>query len=319
MNAASRLLIAVFITLFIAGCGHKAPPVWDIPVNLPAPESIYAIYSDGGVTISWDYPSEAARHVSAFSVSVYNGPALVRTVTVKGNEYKDADGGKYSYSVSSLGSHKSSQSLATDIIRMPQDGSTLMASTGVIASMTLDGLSLRWDQVKGAAGYSVYRKVSGQKNYKKLTRKPLKSAKYIDRGFVALGKDVLYQVRASGMSSISEGSVYDEGAAPVPFEATTQLLIPIAPEGLELTSSAGSVLLYWTEHPDYWASQYRVYRSKDGGEFVGMALTLTPAYVDNAAGEGINAYRVHYVGPSGAEGPGSSVVRVSLPEGTVIK
>lgn len=319
MKPIGRTLTAFILAFALSACGHKIMPVWDIPSTLPSPTELSAVYSGQGVTLSWQYPPELMKHTRGFEVTVLSGDFFVRTVMVNGTEYSDPEGGAYNYRVKPVAVHGSSEVQSTGDIGRPAGDRELAAPGGLIAMMGLKGLKLVWDPVEGASGYSVYRKAVGDKSFRRITGKPTTATEFVDGGFLDLGGQAAYRVRASSQVRTEDGSLFAEGPASADYVTGSELLVPIAPEGLEYTLNEGSVLLYWRERTDYWAKKYRVYRSTNGGEPVELSVTLTPAYLDTTAGPGEHVYQVFYVGPTGIEGHGSPVVRVSIPKRAVIK
>jgi len=319
VRKAYAFITVAVLCVFLAGCGRKAPPSWLEPEELPAPGAITAYYKAGGVSISWDYPDALQPFIKGYVVKAYKGGVLAGSRVTRTPDYSDSEGGVYSYRVAVVGKRKGAKAGFSPVFSSPSLKG-LRAPVGLGAAMTAEGLKLSWNNMKGVDSYRIYRQIKGTGSDDRNPGTPVKSTSFVDSNpEIREGQALLYRVRAvrevhgPGVTSIAEGPVSS------PLEAGEDIFRPGAPKGLDLTTSGGKVLVFWDENPEKWIHGYRIYRSAGGGGFRDIGDSKVPAFKDIPKTKGEFAYRIHAMGPGGIESPPGAVVRVSMPEGTVLK
>jgi len=188
--------------------GHLGPPsnpvwvYWDTPLN--PPKLVKGEQGDKRVDLSWE-PLEGASGYNvyrrgedeSFSTKPLNNEPLLEThftdLSVENEK-------KYIYSVRTLRrvvktevEGKGSQEVAVTPTDMIPPGSPV----GLVAIPLKNGVELSWRKNTEAdlLGYHVYRRKSGEQDFKRLTETPLTKESYLDTE-VELGQDYEYAVTA---------------------------------------------------------------------------------------------------------------------------
>jgi len=312
-------MIAAAVCFLLAGCGRKAPPVWLEPDEFPAPRGLVAVFTEGGVSITWEFPAELKPFIRGYVVEALMNGVLVGSIVTHGTEYSDPEGGAYSYRVGVLGQRNGAKAGFSPAVASPSiEG--LGPPDGLGAAMTAEGLKLSWKDMRGVDAYRVYRQIKGTGSDEKGQASKVKDTSFLDSNPEILkGQVLLYRVRAIRELNVDGVRSIAQGPASRPLETRDSLFTPDSPRGVDITASGGKVLVYWDESPEKWINGYRVYRSTPGGSFRKLGDSKVPAFKDIPEGSGEFAYRVHAMGPGGIEGPPGAVVRVSMPQGTVLK
>ena len=186
--------------------GHPGSPsnpvwvYWDAPLN--PPKSVKEEQGDKRVDLSWE-PVEGASGYNvyrrgedeSFSSSPLNREPLLEThftdLSVENEK-------KYIYSVRTLRrvvktdlEGKGSQEVAATPTDMIPPGSPM----GLVAIPLKNGIELNWRKSPESdlLGYNVYRRKSGEQDFKRLTETPLTKETYLDTQ-VELGQDYEYAV-----------------------------------------------------------------------------------------------------------------------------
>ena len=166
---------------------------------------------------------------------------------------------------------------------------------------------LTWSAVQGATSYCIERGANNGRGFDRIGTVTGSSTSYSDS---RVDYCVLYKYRLcarndeggwSGYSATDSASTYDQGKGAVP---------PQAPSGLAAAAGSNSAFLTWSGTPH--ATSYNVRRSflTNKQNFVTIANTETPAFLDsNLINGNIYYYSVSAVNGFG-QGPGSAVISV---------
>lgn len=171
--------------------------------------------------------------------------------------------------------------------RLTSGFAALPAPTGLVVKGSADtSVSLAFDAVAGATGYSVYRAPGGGGTFTRITGAPITATAYTDTG-LSPGTTYAYQVRAVSSSGT-------EGAASSPVSATTtgHAPPPSVPGNLTVSgTTASSVSLSFTASPG--AAGYNVYRSATAG---GTASKVNPTLLSGTTftDSGLSAATTYY-------------------------
>lgn len=158
--------------------------------------------------------------------------------------------------------------------------------TPVVSSITgtSKGVEVKWNEIKFADSYNVYRKQPGSKW---TLLESVKGTSYTDTT-AKNGKTYIYTVRACNEKTISAYKLSAE------FKCIDKIAFSSA------TATAKGVKLQWNKNTS--ASSYYIYRSVDGAKFVKYAVVkgnATTAYTDTKVESG-KSYRYRVRGVSGS-------------------
>lgn len=166
---------------------------------LGRPESIKVSNVDGGPKISWNAVGGATKY-KVFRKTGSESWSCVKSTT--GTSMKDTSalaGVEYAYTVSAVASGYNESGVKktfnsdynrNGVVNIFVDEVKVSALTN-----TSDGITLKWKRVDGAAGYYVYRKISGG-SYKKIASVGKNKASYTDTVKLTNGSVYDYAVRA---------------------------------------------------------------------------------------------------------------------------
>lgn len=168
------------------------------------------------------------------------------------------------------------------------------APTGLMVSVESGKLSLMWQPVAAATGYSVKR--SDTPGTKFLTIGTTAGCTWLDEK-VSAGSTYVYIVSASNEAG--------EGDDSAPAQATLSLPPPAAPSGLAAEPRPGQISLAWSPSPG--ATSYTVKRAVEpAGSLTPIGKADATSFVDGGANPGTSyRYVVTATGPGG-ESPDSA-------------
>lgn len=232
------------------------------------PERVTATNASGSVKITWS-EVEGAKNYYVYRSTVYEGalPELIKELPAGSLNYTDEDVRCGETVVYTVRAH---------------DGEKLSGSSAPIKNMYLDapliksiacsytGVTFSWNGVKGAEGYRVYRKASGDKGWTYIETVGSDVLKYTDTK-AQNGKRMYYTVRAESEVGIS---VY-----------VAKNIIYIEAPRLTTSNVSNGIQLKWAENPV--ADSYRIYRkvkSTDGWSY--LATVKGTSYLDKTAKAG---------------------------------
>lgn len=305
----AALLLALIIV--IASCGRKAPPQWVEPEQFPTPAHLSAHYHDGGISLKWDYPDELSESIAGFVVERASDGRFRAHATVKEKTFSDPTGAGFSYRIGVLGKKARFGQSFTGPVSAPSgfmSGSGATAPQKVSVEMSAQGLLLRWEG--DDALYNVYRSTEGPIN-----EKPIAGLSFIDSKYGPTDtSSITYTVRTVHRATYNDITITAEGPPSEPLIVWPELFKPSRVEGVDITSSGSTLLVFWNENPESWITGYQVYRALGAGEFMPIGKTRAPAIKDTPPEAGQYRYRVHALGISDVQGPGSRIITVTLPE-----
>lgn len=175
------------------------------------------------------------------------------------------------------------------------------AVEGLSATANEDGkIQLKWNALKGAAAYHVYRSTEAGNGY--IQAGTVNGLSYTDSS-VTGGTKYYYVVR--GVNTAGSGAWSGEASATA---VKVNMEAPAAPTGLKADGQDGKVSLSWSTVQG--ASSYKVWRSLTSGDgFAPLDDGLwTPQYTDNQVVNGTEYYyRVTAVNAGGESQPSAEV------------
>ncbi len=261
----------------------------------PAPSALRAVVREDAVVLRWDYPEGRVKE-GFLVMRAAPGAEFEEIAVVKEQAYMDRDflaGVAYAYSVAALGRRGMKSGSSNRVEASPPSG--VAPPSGLSFSIHENVLDLSWERPSGDGMFNIY-KSAGQDAYpiEPVNSEPLAGASF--RDILSPEAAVYYAVRAVEHGA-SEGVTKE--SAPAELRVGPEDYIPSAPGGLGAAVADGKVVLYWDESPETWVRGYRVYRAADGGEFVDIGESRTPAFKDREPFKGKMRYRVSALGPVG--------------------
>lgn len=154
--------------------------------------------------------------------------------------------------------------VTTKASALPRGTNAPAAPTGVTA--VSDGLTvqLQWNDVPGAAGYTIYRSIldsasgadSVYADYQEVGMAPAGAVQYTDHGLLG---DTTYYYRVAAFSETGESAASDSVSARTADVADTEA--PAVPTGLTAAAGVEQAKLTWDTSLDSDFLQYNVYRN----------------------------------------------------------
>ena len=275
----NKLSLVLAAALAVTSCDNAYVDA-AIGGSLPAaPTNLTASVNGDSVSLNWSPVSNASGY------EVYRDDSLLAAVTTNSFSESGLANGTYLYVVAAINDVGESQDRASVSVNVAD--SALPAPGNLTASVSGDGVSLNWDAVEGASGYSVYRDGSLLETI---------DTNSFDESGLADGT-YFYEVAAVSDSSAAGAR------AGVSVVVDTDESPPAAPAGLTATVSGTSVNLSWDA--DDGASSYRIYRD---GSF--LTSTNATSLSESGLADGSYFYEVSSVNDYGesADRAGINVV-----------
>ena len=275
----NKLSLVLAAALAVTSCDNAYVDA-AIGGSLPAaPTNLTASVNGDRVSLNWSQVSNASGY------EVYRDDSLLAAVTTNSFSESGLANGTYLYVVAAINDVGESQDRASVSVNVAD--SALPAPGNLTASVSGDGVSLNWDAVEGASGYSVYRDGSLLETI---------DTNSFDESGLADGT-YFYEVAAVSDSSAAGAR------AGVSVVVDTDESPPAAPAGLTATVSGTSVNLSWDA--DDGASSYRIYRD---GSFLNS--TNATSLSESGLADGSYFYEVSSVNDYGesADRAGVNVV-----------
>ena len=285
--------------ILVMGCGIKADPVpWEtiVPKRIV---DLRAVPREGRVVLEWTAPKEntdksVLTDLVEFQFLRSEGdligegcrgcggkPTVLNRMKLEG--YEDPRGKKMSWVVEDLQPRKV---YTFEVVSINRRGHSSVPSNpaqvywddppqlpqGVKGEPGDKRVVLSWDNVGGATGYNVYRRVEAQQfPISPVNKQPLSTTEYTDLG-VENEKKYLYSVRA--VKRIVKTDVEGVGSSDISV-TPTDLTPPSSPGALVAIPLKEGMELQWQRNREPDLLGYHVYRRKLGeGEF--MRLTSDP-------------------------------------------
>lgn len=244
--------------------------------NLAVPEvSAENVASTGKIKISWDKICGAAQYEVYRSASK-NGK-YVKRMTVTGKRYINTSakaGEKYYYKVRAVNSEGTTgkfSEVVSAVCRLPQPVIKFsnVADTGKV--------KVKWEEIDGAAKYSVYRADSKTGKYKKLVT--TKNTSYID-GSAKAGTTYYYKVKAIFSDNSDANSAMSE---------IKSRCCDMARPVVKIMLSGGEPKISWAKIDG--AKDYEIYRATGStGTYKLLTTQSKKSYVDSSAKAGKTYY-----------------------------
>ena len=271
----------------ISSFGERGP--WSDPVTGQgvtslkiAPEILSYEINIKGLTITWKYPEEMENSISGFRVyrsDTHNGEfdeigiAKSSARIYTDNQYKPTN-----YYIVEAFNDVGSSASSFPILAQKEDNDPPTTPIGLVGiADTSLSVSLRWEENREAdlLGYIVFRSVSGNDEFSRLTPSPINQAVFIDTlNKKDLNKEVFYKVAAIDQRyNVSELSAPAEIIKPDIIPPTRPLIrnVTVIPEGQRIVFDKSS---------DEDVSVYEIYRQIIG-DTVWTKLDIDPADVNN--------------------------------------
>ncbi|HUL29747.1 MAG TPA: hypothetical protein VLZ03_04770 [Thermodesulfobacteriota bacterium] len=286
------ILFLVGILLFHSGCAKKTPPV---PLSSIVPRRIVDLAAsprEGRLLLEWSIPKENTdktplTDLVEFKVSRSEGvlvgdecrgcgekPKVVRELklakedVVAGKKmalyFEDQEPRKvYTYEVISI-NRKEYPSAPSNPVTVYWDHPP--QAPGVVTVERGDKrVELSWNDVEGATGYNVYRRMEDEGAFplNPLNREPLSIAQYTD---LSVHNDIRYTYSVRAVKRVVKTNVEGKGSPGIsvtPIKTTS----PGAPSGLVAIPLKEGIELSWNKNPETDILGYYVYRRKSGEEF----------------------------------------------------
>lgn len=219
---------------------------WSVK-RLTTPKLTKIENKSNGVKLTWGKVSGANSYYVYRKTSKDGSWTRLATVTSTNYTDKKAVGGSsYYYTVKAVSgkivSAHNSTGLSIKFLSVPSVTSI---------SNTTKGISVKWGSVKGASGYYIYRKVSGDKSWTRIAE--LTGTSYTDKN-VKNGTTYVYTVKAISGSTVS---AYNSTGWSLKFISAPKLSTP--------TSAKSGITVKWGKVSG--ASGYYVYRKIGTGSY----------------------------------------------------
>jgi hypothetical protein len=322
-----KISLPILLMLLAIGCGKKGPPMPPEPRGPLPPGMVKARQIGRSVVVSFTVPEPrgdkpARQPVRAELIRVAYGPGFEPPANpgvfrrrgevidlaegdplpsgerrrLVDDTLQDLQGGwvgstlRYAVRVRDRRGRSSPLVVTRDIVPI----ASVPAPSRLQAEPTADGVRLVWKgpPSEGPHSYNVYRSaLEGPPAEIPLNSQPLDVTEYLD-STVTVGERYLYTVRVA----LADSPPYREGESSTPLETLAEdRFPPEAPEGLIAVQEASAVRLFWNPNRERDLAGYRVYRSRDGKDWlpIGPDPVEKSDYLDEDVGVGeILAYRV---------------------------
>jgi len=291
LRRARAVIFLGLLSMSIAGCAIKAPPVATDTIVPKRIVDLEAIPRDGRLLLTWSVPKENAdktvlTDLDKFQILRSEGtliadecrgcgetPKVVYEMKAESSQetrgkkvfliFEDQEPRKvYVYQVVPV-NHKGYAGAPSNPVTVYWDYPP--APPGRVKAERGDRrVDLSWDPVVGASGFNIYRRGEGEETFPlgPLNRTPLTETKYTDLN-VANEKRYVYSVRA--VRRVGKTDVEGKGSLGIPV-MPVKLIPPAAPEGLAAVPLKEGVELNWRRSPEPDVLGYFVYRRKVGEE-----------------------------------------------------
>lgn len=271
------------------------------PLPVPVFNSISNV--NGGVRISWDPIENASRYIVMRRTADTDWEELVTTDAAVYTDEAVISGTKYDYKLLCVIEDEEGNVITVETIGR---SITYVAAPSIKSlSAGNTGITINWDQSKGAAKYRVFRKKSTG-GWGKLA--DTAALTYTDKT-AAAGSEYTYTVRCldesgnfiSGYDSAGKTIIYAEN-----------------PVISSISNAFGGVKIAWGQIAD--AAMYRVYRRTGSANWMKIADTSALTYTDQTAASGSKFYYTvrcldesgNFI--SGFDSPGKAITYVAAPK-----
>jgi fibronectin type 3 domain-containing protein len=270
-------------TCFSTSAERPAKPV--AACAQAAPTGLTATAGNKQVTLTWTAPAGATSYTISRSTTSATGYATAGTVNAP--PFVDTDAAlvndtKYYYVVSASNgtctSRNSVEVSATPVCIPP----AVPANVAAKADNSNGRITVSWDAVNGATGYTVTRGVSGSGPFVAASTNQT-AATFTDSGLAA-GTNYFYVVNASNGAGTC-ASVYS-----TPAVSAMSCSSPSVPSNVKATAGISRVTVSWTASTGSPTS-YQVKRSTSAtGTFTSLGTVTASPYVDSAVTNGTTYY-----------------------------
>jgi fibronectin type 3 domain-containing protein len=273
------------------------------------------------VIISWPYNGGIVMGYYLYRGDGYRGELKQLSDIIKVKElvsYTDSTvipGNSYNYAIAALGEGTGLSPLSDAIsIMVPANGNVTPPYN---LSYRNDGssITLFWENLLvndgQVSGYNVYRKVSGQESFSRLTASPLSALtnSYID-SITFGGKTVEYAI-----ASVDPNGIGSKWSPVLTLDIPAPGLVKV--EGISLINVDGNVLIRWPEISDPSLTGFKVYRFSGDDEpvLVGSVNASVTSVTDRVplTGNKLNNYYVCAVYSNGVESDPGEILSIRIP------
>ena len=291
MRRARAIIFLGLLSMSIAGCAIKAPPVARDTIVPKRIVDLEAIPRDGRLLLTWSVPKENAdktvlTDLEKFQILRSEGTLIADecrgcgetpkvVYEMKAESSQETRGKKVSLIFEDQEPRKVYVYQVVPVNRKgyagaPSNPVTVYwdyppAPPGRVKAERGDRrVDLSWDPVVGASSFNIYRRGEGEETFplSPLNGTPLTETKYTDLNVVN-EKRYIYSVRA--VRRVGKTDVEGKGSLGIPV-MPVKLIPPTAPEGLAAVPLKEGVELNWRRSPEPDVLGYFVYRRKVGEE-----------------------------------------------------
>ncbi|MBQ1505281.1 MAG: leucine-rich repeat protein, partial [Erysipelotrichales bacterium] len=277
---------------------------YDAPCNAPVLAN-----TASGVNVKWEQVEDASGYYIFRKATDETAYTRIKVISSNYDSFTDQTaepGVSYTYKIRPY--YKDSDGV-THLGKYSKAVSIRYVSKAVISKLEnkKKGITVTWDEIPGVSVYQVYRKLSGESSYTKISELTAESLAFTDED-VASGKTYSYKVR--GYYKTSGGKKY-YGV----YSAVISLR-RIGTPTLSIESSGITPKIAWNKQAG--VTGYQVYRQEADGSFKRVKETTSLSYTDmNAAPQITYTYKVrgYYTNSKGVTTTGtfSNLVVVTIP------
>lgn len=295
------------LCLFLSACGKKGEPTLKSFEKPPAPSQLRAIHRENELILQWDYPRGQEAQLSDFVLYKSSGAEFEKLVNIErsNRSYSDRQirpGTTYQYRLIAQNFRGVYSTESNTLTATP--GDVPAAPHSLAYAIRDNAVVIGWDHPEAGAKFNVYRSLEKEKfGLTPVNDAPLGEAVFTDK--LNTQRPVYYVVR-----SLAGGPLRGEGPASPVLAVDPAELVPGQPQKLQVLAGEDRVFLSWEAPPDPWLKGFRIYRRMQGEDYVAIAETQIPTFVDSTNPKARRDYRVHALGPVN-EGPGIEALGVS--------
>lgn len=297
------LIIISLVFIFFAACGKKGAPTLASYEKPAAPSALSASQRESAILLSWSYPADREKDISDFIILRSSDSVFEKVAFLKSGPRTFADtdvrnGTKYIYKVVSRnrrGILSADSNLVSAVVVRPPG-----PPVSITWNITGGSLLLSWESAAKDVGYNVYKTTEkGAYGVRPENKTPISENLY---------KDVFSPVRTVyyTLRSVIKNNVIAEGPPSQEIAINPYDLVPPAPRDVRCFAAPDKIYLYWKEPEVSWITGFRIYRKFEAGEYMPIAETQIPSFLDKDAPSKKRDYRIAAVGPA-KEGPSAEI------------
>lgn len=274
-----------------------------------------------GVEVSWNYQGGIIKGYYLYRGEGYRGELKQLSGIIKparSVDYTDTaviPGNAYRYAIAALGEGNGLSPVSEAVSLMVPANGKITVPFNLRYRLAETQIMLFWENLllnDGLVkGYVVYRKITGQNAFEKLTPVPLSSlTNSFTDSITFRGKTVEYAV-----SSIDPGGIESARSAPLRIEVSAPERIQVG--GLSLINDGGNIVINWSVVIDPDIIGFRVFRFSETSEPVLINTNHANEYTTTdhspMKGNKLNSYFVKAVYMDGTESEAGEIASIRVP------